>query len=531
MVYIYRLLMLKANMKIFLLTILLIPLVGLSQVQTGFPINIPNSDVVISSSTTIVDLTGNQIPEIIVGDYQGKIYAYKDDNTLLWEKDLGGAGIESKPAVADLDLDGIPEVIVSAGSNFTPSVVGYVVIINGLTGIEVCRIPSPIFGGVNGVYSSPAVGNLDSSDPELEIAYGTWGATINVINHDCSILWQSQSPPAITMVPLPLDYDEHNPPYTAYVNDTVWSSPAIADINNDGQLDVIIGVDTHIDDNNLTIDGGRILAINGNNGSVIFSVDTEEVIWSSPAIADIDNDGSLDIIFGAGYCWQTVACAPPPNGIHPVVNKIYAIDSNGQSLNGWPFLLGDYAINNSSPAIADLDDNGSLEVVINAFEIDSGPPAEGKVFVINSNGSLKWSAIPNVPAGGGLFIHYAASASSPIVADINNDNSLDVVVPSNWDLVVWDNNGNQIIPVNGSTRFHAFYTIGSTASIADLDSDGDNELIIAGSNAAISPLPASIHAWDLATPSSSYTPWNSYRNGPRNNGVFLHDLIYLDGFE
>lgn len=503
---------------------------SLASTQTGFPANIPNSELIRSSSTTVTDITGDSMPEIIVGDSEGMVYVYNNDGSELWRYNTGAAAIESKVAVADLNLNGNKEIIISSGSTFTPGTEGKITVLTNTGGL-VCTHTPPSFGGTIGVYATVAVANLDNSDPELEFTFGDWGAKISVLNHDCSVVWQSQSPPGVTGVQLPVDFDETIPPYHVYVNDTIWSSAAIADMNNDGQLDIIIGVDTHIDGNNITIDGGRIIVINGHNGTVQLAIDTDEVIWSSPSIADINNDGSLDIVAGTGYCWQNPACAPPPNGTHAIVNRIYAWDANGQLISGWPHNLGNYTVMNSSPAIADLDKNGTLEVIINAFKLGTN---DGKLFIINSNGSLKWSAIPNVPTGAAPpndFVHFAASASSPIVADIDNDEELDVILPSNWDILAWDKNGNQVTTTSGLPRFHASYTVGSTPSIVDLDGDGDIELVVGGSHAAENPLPASIHVWDLDTPTSTFVPWSSFRNGERNTGQYLSDIIYADGFE
>lgn len=504
--------------------------------QTGFPVDIPNSNFVRAGSTTVIDITGDDQLEILVGDSQGKVYAYRSNGTELWRYNTGSAAIESKIAVADINSDGNKEIIISSGSTFTPSNIGKLTVLNNTGGL-ICTHTPPVFGATTGIYASPTIGNLDN-DPELEIVFGDWGAKISVLNHDCSILWQSQSPPAVTGNQLPNDYDEGNVPYTVYVNDTIWSSASIADMNNDGQMDVIIGIDTHIDDNNLTIDGGRIAVINGNNGTVQFSVDTDEVIWSSPAIADLDNDGSLDIIVGTGYCWQSAPCAPPPNGVHPVINKLYAWDNTGQNLPGWPITLENgYAIYANSPAIADIDGDGFLEVVINAFK-ENTSPFEGKVFAFEHTGALKWGTIPQVLAtlNPTSYVHYAANSASPIIADVNGDDELDIIVPSNWELIAYDKNGNQFTRVGETQQaqellFSGAYPATATPTIADIDSDGDYEIIMASGNAAFTPVPATIYVWDLVTSSSSPVPWGSFRNGANNTGSFIENLIFQSGFE
>lgn len=519
------------------------------EIQTAFdpPINIPGSDRILAASPTIANIVGDSRPEIIIGDSKGKVYAYNSAGNQVWQHDTGNVAIESKPAVVDLDLDGNPEVIVTSGSTRTPGgtggAPGSMSILNGQNGTEICRYEPPQFAGSNrGAYASPAVANLDKSDPELEIVLGDWGAIINVFNHDCSIVWTSQRAPAVSGQQLPPDYNEMLAPYTVYVNDTIWSSPAIADMNADGQLDIIIGVDTHIDDNDLTIDGGRVLVINGNDGTVQVAIDTEEVIWSSPAIADLDNDGRLDIIVGMGYCWQNANCAPPPNGVQNVDNKIFAWDRNGNNLPGWPYSLGsNHAVQTSSPALGDIDGDGFLEVVLNTFAIDTLPPANpqatGTVRVIEHTGQQKWATIPMIPAGQTNFTSYAASSASPIIADITGDGNFEVVVPSNWELAVYDSNGQQISRQDPNSGPDDLTLLGNfpflaTPSIKDLDNDGDLELIAVGGTVAVTPRPATIYVWDLTTSADDFQPWTSFRNGDFNQGLFIKpDFIFNSGFE
>jgi len=70
--------------------------------------------------------------------------------------------------------------------------------------------------------------------------------------------------------------------------DNVCSSPAIADVNGDGKLDVIVGSDDN-----------KVYALSGENGQLLWSFQTGSDVYSSPAIGDIDRDGLLDIVIGS----------------------------------------------------------------------------------------------------------------------------------------------------------------------------------------------------------------------------------------
>ena len=72
---------------------------------------------------------------------------------------------------------------------------------------------------------------------------------------------------------------------------------ALADINNDFLLDVVFGTD-----------GGKVIALNGFNGTELFTVDLALhygndlfAIDHAPLIADFDNDDTLEIFIVGGY--------------------------------------------------------------------------------------------------------------------------------------------------------------------------------------------------------------------------------------
>ena len=122
----------------------------------------------------------------------------------------------------------------------------------------------------------------------------------------------------------------------------VESSPAIADIDGDGKLEIIVGSDD-----------GKVYAIN-NDGTLLWSFTTGDRVRSSPAIADIDGDGKLEIIVGSDD------------------GKVYAINNDGTKL--WSFTIGRWV--SSSPSIADIDGDGKLEIVIGSFD--------GRMYVLDT---------------------------------------------------------------------------------------------------------------------------------------------------
>jgi len=443
------------------------------------------------------DLTGDGVPEIVVGGLDGVLHAYRGNGQRLWRYDTGSATIEGKPAIGDINGDGQNEIIVGVGGTLTPNAPGAVIALSS-TGQRLWRYDSGDFNGdgiPNGVFSSPALVDVNG-DGKLEIIYGSYDAHIRVLNHDGTLRWEY------------------------FTRDTVWSSPAIGDVNGDGQIDLVIGSDSHDEPAYDTIDGGKVYAINANDGTMLpgFPIHIDETVWSSPALADLTGDGYLDIVVGTGHCWENPACAIPYGNTHPTTKAIYAWDRYGQPLQGWPVILP--AATMSSPTIADLSGDGYLEVIINTYD--------GYLHVFKADGSylLGWPQLVTTPAAPGEVVHISTNAS-PIVADLTGDANLEIILPSNWELVVWDRWGNQLTRDEfPSTKWELItsYTIAGTPGVGDVTGNGYLNLISGG--ALSDGTSGAIYIWDfpvLATRVESgadFSPWPTFRKNAHNTASY-----------
>ncbi len=487
--------------------------------QSGFPA-ILDGEHVRYSSIALGDLNQDGIPDVVVGGTDGKVHAYTGTGTELWTYDTGDMAIEGKAAIADIDGDQQAEVVIGAGSTSTPDSHGGLYVIDHLGRLQ-CSFQTLDDGDSDswreGVYSSPALADLDGDDGgRLEIAFGAWDRYVRVLHDDCTVLWEN------------------------WVIDTVWSSPAIGDLDRDGWLDVVIGGDSGEVPPQFPYreDGGLLYAFDGATGDELagFPIQIDEVIWSSPALADLDNDGWLDIVVGTGYCWANPACAPGGD-THPGVGQYLNVwDHDGNYLPGWPVALpGTYAF--ASPALADLDNDGEFEVIINTIDADDNQA--GMVYALNADGTAVpgWPTQPSTPILNPPYVRHSSTIASPVVADLTGDGNLEVILPSSWELVMWDKDGNQLTRDTFPSEPGDFvlttpFSVIASAAVGDIDGDGDLEVVVGGGTTPPQGPPGAIYAWDFAAPDGEDAPpWPTFRRRTDNWASHPWPSIFTDGFE
>lgn len=456
------------------------------------------------SSPALADVNGDGYPDVVVATNKGYVVAVGHNGVILWAVDTAAAfgmnagtqNIQSSPAVADIDGDGWPEIVVGAGRPPddcpAPHRGGVIVLThNGAVRPGWPRFSvDPNSGNCHDtVVSTPALGNLDN-DPDLEIIAGSFDRRVYAWNPDGSLL--PGFPPSSYHLSRFPDW----PNLVGRLADTIWSSPALADVNRDGQLDIFIGSDEGNYDNRFGGDahgwtcpyapppggtagycGGSLYGLT-NTGALLpgFPRYLLEIVQSTPAIADVTGDGFPEVFAATGTYYYNNSPDHPTAGF--ILN---GWNHQGNVLPGWPVVLGGAAP--SSPAIGNIAGDARPEIIIPAFD--------SRIYAFFSSGQ----PVPGFPMTPRREKGQTGTqfADSVVLGDYDGDGLMEIFLNNSWTITVVDGNGQQLTGDNfPHNALPIFYTSGSLLNdpaVGDLDGDGRLELVAQNSKLIVYDLP------------------------------------------
>jgi FG-GAP-like repeat len=298
-------------------------------------------------------------------------------------------------------------------------------------------------------YNAPAFGDV-SGDGRADLVVGVLGGAYNPLRTSAENLyyltrgegsaWQVRSRRLLPVLDIGSE-----------------SVPAIADLDGDGDLDLVLS--NKLDPSDLQTSFVYRLENVGSARRPAFRMrpplDLGRRFHAAPAFADLDGDGRLDALlgqWGPRLAWYRGTTS----GFEPADTALVTITRGS----------------NTVPALGDLDGDGDQDLLVGE--------SSGWLNYYRNTGDTRG---PRFDLVSDEFEQIRVGRrSAPALADLDGDGDLDLLVGSESDgVALFRNEGSRTLArlVRDST-FHVEAPILATPAPGDLDGDGDADLVLGG---------------------------------------------------
>jgi hypothetical protein len=257
-----------------------------------------------------------------------------------------------------------------------------------------------------------------------------------------------------------------------------WSV-AVADVNGDGKPDILVGNASSC----YGCSGGGLVGVMLGNGDGTFQPvvtyssggDSFETSPTALAVADLNNDGKLDVVM-TNYC-SNACSSPTAEGNASVLLG----NGDGTFQPAVIYESGGYGLSIGAVAVADVNGDGKPDLLVVNGNCVGGACEQGTVGVLLGNGNGTFQ--PAVLYGSGVD-----NTTSVVVGDVNGDGKPDLVVTnfcSPGGCTIPGSGSVGVLQGNGNGTFQPAETYGSggywgafSTAVADVNGDGRPDLLV-----------------------------------------------------
>ena len=354
-------------------------------------------------------------------------------------------GHDSTVALGDLDGDGDLDVV--AGELYGGFVYfkGFSALFPGLS----LAATNPLAGQDVGNFSTPSLGDLDA-DGDLDLVSGEQSGSFVYYENTGT----ARIPAFVQRT------GAANP--LAGKSAGSYSSPALGDLDRDGDLDLVAGGNNvfFYFENTGDAKSPAFVARTGSANPLLGVV----VPGGIPALGDLDRDGDLDFVsgenFGTFLTFENTGSATSP--------AFVALTGNANPLAGQD--VG----STSAPALGDVDGDGALDVLSGEFD--------GTLTGVRSDAGRFSQRTGAANPLDGVF---QFGGGAPALGDLDADGDRDLVSGlNNGTTLYYENTGSATSPAfiarTGAANPLDGLIVGRSPSLADVDADGDLDLFSGG---------------------------------------------------
>lgn len=451
--------------------------------QTSMPLP---STAVGSSSPLIAELDGDSSngSEIVAASADGSVTAIRADGSVLWRKELPNYScphtdssdkLYPSPAVGNIFGDGVPHVVLAYGGYRGKDCDGGVIALKGSDGsvrwtfsIKAFAKKDRHFAFRHAVFGTPSLADIDG-DGKLAVGFGSFDRNVYLLNHDGTLRWYYVAADTVFSSPSFADVNGDGRLEMVIGTDISQNTRIRPATKNGGYLYALrTNVKPTSRNKSFWFRDSKL---------VLWKTQFDQVIQSGPAVGELvaSNPGP-EIVFGAG-CFFPQRGGPRNGRWFKVVSA-----KTGKVLRTLPV----ETCSPSLPAIADLDGDGQKEVVaLVSGDPGRGGSGDTTVVAWSPDSDVvKWQSSVRVgtsrdPSAGDFH-------RSPSIADVDGNGSLEVVVGHSRGLAVFDAVTGEKLPCGGiacaTDELKVSGRISTSPAVGDIDGDGHLDMI-AGGNA------------------------------------------------